>query len=122
MRRPPTVPIMLAGLAAFLDLYATQPLLPLLTRTFDASHLAVSLTVTASTIAVAVAAPAIGRLADRVGLRKVIVGSAFALAVTTALATASGSLAQLVGWRFVQGLVTPGVFAIAMAYIYSEWP
>ena len=31
-------PIILAGFAAFLDLYATQPLLPLLARTFHASH------------------------------------------------------------------------------------
>jgi predicted MFS family arabinose efflux permease len=113
---------MLAGFAAFVDLYATQPLLPLLTRTFDASHFAVSLTVTAPTLAVAAAAPAIGRLADRIGLRKVIVGSAFALAITTVLAASSRSLVQLVGWRFVQGLMTPGVFAIAMAYIHSEWP
>jgi YNFM family putative membrane transporter len=122
MSRPPTVPIMLAGFAAFLDLYATQPLLPLLARTFDASHLAVSLTVTAPTIAVAVAAPAVGRLADRIGLRKVIVGSAFGLALATVLAATSVSLGQLVGWRFIQGLVTPGVFAIAMAYIHHEWP
>ena len=38
---------MLAGFAAFLDLYSTQPLLPMLARTFRASHFAVSLTVTA---------------------------------------------------------------------------
>ena len=111
MRRLPTVPIMLAGFAAFLDLYATQPLLPLLARTFHASHFAVGLTVTAPTIAVAAAAPAIGRLADRIGLRKVIVGSAFALGITTVLAATSSSLAQLVGWRFLQGLITPGVLS-----------
>src|SRR2546425_756628 len=37
MRTRPTVPVILAGVAAFLDLYSTQPLLPLLTRTFGAS-------------------------------------------------------------------------------------
>jgi predicted MFS family arabinose efflux permease len=122
MRRPPTVPIILTGFAAFLDLYATQPILPLLARTFHASTLAVSLTITAPTIAVAAAAPIVGRLADRVGLRRVIVGSAFALAITTALAATATSLTQLIGWRFVQGLLTPGLFAIAMAYIHHEWP
>ena len=122
MRRPPTVPIILAGFAAFLDLYATQPILPLLARTFHASTLAVSLTITAPTIAVAAAAPIVGRLADRVGLRRVIVGSAFALTITTALAATSANLTQLIGWRFVQGLLTPGIFAIAMAYIHHEWP
>jgi len=33
-RRLPIVPVMLAGFAAFVDLYSTQPLLPLLARTF----------------------------------------------------------------------------------------
>ena len=122
MRRPPTFPIALAGFAAFLDLYATQPLLPLLARTFQASTFAVSLTVTAPTVAVALAAPTVGRLADRFGLRRVILGSACALTITTALAATSTTLVQLIGWRFVQGLVTPGIFASAIAYIHEEWP
>jgi MFS family permease len=113
---------MLAGFAAFVDLYATQPLLPLLARTFHASSFDVSLTITAPTVAVALAAPGIGRLADRLGLRRVIVGSAFAIAIATALAATSSSLTQLVFWRFVQGLVTPGVFAGTVAYIHEVWP
>jgi len=122
MRRPPTFPVVLAGSAAFLDLYATQPLLPLLARTFRASTFDVGLTVTAPTIAVALSAPLIGRLADRAGLRRVIVGSAFLLAVATALAATAVSLRQLIMWRFVQGLATPGIFAGTVAYIHEEWP
>ena len=122
MRRPPTFPVVLAGSAAFLDLYATQPLLPLLARTFRASTFDVGLTVTAPTIAVALWAPLIGRLADRAGLRRVIVGSAFLLAVATALAATAVSLRQLIMWRFVQGLATPGIFAGTVAYIHEEWP
>jgi MFS transporter, YNFM family, putative membrane transport protein len=121
-RRLPIVPVMLAGFAAFVDLYATQPLLPLLARTFHASRFAVSLTITAPTIAIALAAPGIGRLADTLGLRRVIVGSAFAIAIATALAATSTSLSQLIFWRFVQGLVTPGVFAGTVAYIHEVWP
>jgi len=113
---------MLAGFAAFVDLYATQPLLPLLARTFKASSFEVSLTITAPTVAVALAAPGIGRLADTLGLRRVIVGSAFAIAVATALAATSTSLYQLIFWRFAQGLVTPGVFAGTVAYIHEVWP
>jgi YNFM family putative membrane transporter len=122
MSRPRTFPIVLAGFTAFLDLYATQPLLPLLMRVFGATHVAVSLTVTASTLAVALGAPVVGRLADLVGRKRVIVGSALALAVATALAATSTSLSQLVGWRFVQGLFTPGIFATTIAYIHEEWP
>jgi YNFM family putative membrane transporter len=122
MRRLPTLPVILAGFAAFLDLYSTQPLLPLLTRTFGASTFQAGLTITAPTIAVAIFAPFIGRLADRLGLRRVIVGSAWTLTLATALAATSHSLEQLVFWRFVQGIATPGIFASTVAYIHEVWP
>jgi predicted MFS family arabinose efflux permease len=96
--------------------------LPLLARTFRASNFAVSLTVTAPTIAVALAAPSVGRLADRVGLRTVIVGSACALALATLGGATASSLPQLIVWRFLQGAVTPGLFTSALAYIHVEWP
>lgn len=120
---PPRLsPVVLAGFTAFLDLYATQPLLPLLMRVFDTTHARVSLTVTASTVAVALAAPAVGRLADLVGRKRVIVGSAFGLAAATALAATAPTLTWFLVWRFVQGLMTPGIFAITIAYIHDEWP
>lgn len=122
MRRLPTFPVVLAGFAAFLDLYATQPLLPLLARTFDASTFGVGLTVTAPTIAVALAAPGVGRLADRFGLRRTILASASALAVTTALAATATNLPQLIFWRFLQGIATPGIFASTIAYVHEVWP
>jgi YNFM family putative membrane transporter len=119
---PSVFPVVLAGFTAFLNLYATQRLLPLLMRVFKATHFAVSLTVTASTIGVAIAAPIVGRLADLIGRKRVIVGSAFVVTVATALAATSSSLPQFIGWRFVQGLATPGVFGIAIAYVHDEWP
>jgi len=119
---PPLWPIVLAGASAFLNLYATQPLLPLFARVFHASPFAVGLTVTAPTVGVAIFAPLVGRLADTVGLRRVIVGSAFLLAAATLLAATSTTLAQLIAWRFAQGVVTPGVFASSVAYIHEMWP
>ena len=113
MTRRPTFPVVLAGSAAFLNLYATQPLLPLLSRSFGATAFDVGLTITA---------PLIGRLADRVGLRRVIVGSVWTLMVATALAATSGSLQQLIFWRFIQGIATPGIFASTIAYIHEVWP
>lgn len=120
--RPRTLPIVLAGFTAFLDLYATQPLLPLLMDVFGASHFDVSLTVTVATIAVAVAAPVVGRVGDLIGRKRVIVLSAFVLAGATAAAATAHSLPQFLFWRFVQGLATPGVFATTIAYIHDEWP
>ena len=122
MTKPPSLlPVVLAGFTAFLSLYATQPLLPLLQSVFGASHFAVSLTVTATTTAVALAAPFVGRLADTSGKPRVIVTAAFALAAATMLASTAATLNQVIGWRFVQGLVTPGVFAVTVAYIHDRW-
>ena len=120
--RLPTFPVVLAGAAAFLDLYSTQPLLPLLTRTFGASTFEAGLTITAPTVAVAIFAPFIGRLADRLGFRRVIVLSVWTLTLATALAATSHSLHQLIVWRFVQGIATPGIFASTIAYIHEVWP
>jgi MFS family permease len=120
--RLPTFPVVLAGAAAFLNIYSTQPLLPLLTRTFGASTFEAGLTITAPTVAVAIFAPFIGRLADRLGFRRVIILSAWTLAVTTALASTASTLPQLIFWRFLQGVATPGIFASTVAYVHAVWP
>jgi len=98
-----------------------QPLLPLFERVFGADHFTSSLTVTATTIGVALSAPLVGRIADLFGKRLVIVLAAFLMSIATLLAATSTSLNQIIGWRFLQGLVTPGVFAVAVAYIHDRW-
>ena len=113
--------VVFAGFTAFLTLYATQPLLPLLTSVFRASKVAVSLTVTGATVGVALSAPFIGTIADRFGRKRVIVSSACLLAVATFGAATARSLDALIVWRFLQGIVTPGIFAITVAYIQEEW-
>ena len=90
MRRLPTFPVVLAGAAAFLDLYSTQPLLPLLTRTFGASTFEAGLTITAPTVAVAIFAP-LHRPACRSARASAASSSlsAWTLTVATALAATS---------------------------------
>ena len=117
-----TVAIMLAGIAAFLNLYATQPLLPMLVRIFSASKAAVGMTVSAATIGVALSAPFCGLIAERVGRKRVIVSATLLLALPTLLASTAASLPMLILWRFLQGLVMPGIFGVAIAYIAEEWP
>jgi MFS transporter, YNFM family, putative membrane transport protein len=84
--------IALAGFSAFLHLYATQSLLPLLTHIFHASKVEASLTVSATTIAVALAAPLTGLLADRWGRKRIIVVAAYGLAIPTFLAATASDL------------------------------
>jgi len=113
--------VVLSGYCAFLQLFATQPLLPLLANVFHAGRVAVSLTVTMASLGVAVSAPFAGMLADRIGRRKVIVWSAFLLGLSALATVSATTLPQLIAWRFVQGLFTPGVFAVTVAYINDEW-
>ena len=112
---------MLAGMCTFLNVYDTQPLLPYLQRLFNASAIAVSLTVSATILAVAVASPFVGLLAESIGRKKVIVPSLFALTAPTLLAATSHSLRQLIFWRFMQGLFVPGVVVVIIAYIGEEF-
>jgi len=116
-----TIATMLAGMCTFLNVYSTQPLLPLLRQVFHASEFAVSLTVSATIFATAVTAPIIGMIAERRGRKKVIVPSLFLISVPTALAATSTSLRALIFWRFAQGLFVPGVIAVILAYVNEEW-
>src|SRR5215831_6966744 len=119
--RTRTAAVVFAGFCAFTTLFAPQPLLPMLARVFAVTPGRASLLVTASTLAVAIAAPFAGMVADRFGRKRVIVPAAFLLAVPTLLAATASSFGQLLAWRFVQGVITPGIFAVIIAYINEEW-
>lgn len=116
------VAAVIAGACTFLNVYCTQPLLPLFQRIFNAPEAAVSLTVGAVTLSVALMAPFVGLLAETFGRKRVIVPALFAMAVPTLLAATSRNLNQLIFWRFAQGLFVPGVIAVMIAYINEEFP
>jgi MFS transporter, YNFM family, putative membrane transport protein len=110
------------GGSAFLDMYATQPLLPELRTEFHASEVAVGATISALTFACALAAPFVGPLADAIGRKRVIVTAIFCLALVTFAAATAHTLHELLVWRFVQGLFMPAVFAVTVAYVAEEFP
>ena len=114
--------VTLCGVCAFLQLYCTQPLLPLFTHLFHASKTAVGLTVSAATLGVALSAPVFGALTERLARKRVIVGSLLGISIPTLLAATSTSLGQLIFWRFLQGIMVPGVVAVIVTYIGEEWP
>jgi len=97
-------------------------MLPLLAQIFHSTKTGVGLTVSASTLGVALAAPIFGALTERLPRKRVIVASLFGIAVPTLLAATSTSLGQLVFWRFLQGICIPGVIAVVITYIGEEWP
>jgi MFS family permease len=111
----------IAGACTFLNVYCTQPLLPLLMQIFRASEMQVSLTVGMVTLSVALAAPFVGMMAESVGRKRVIVPALFAMGVVTLLTATAKTLHALIIWRFLQGLFVPGVIAVIMAYINEEF-
>jgi YNFM family putative membrane transporter len=114
--------VALCGVCAFLELYCTQPMLPMLARLFHASKTGAGMTVSAATLGVAISAPVFGALTERLPRKRVIVASLIGISVPTLLAATSTSLAQLVFWRFLQGVTVPGVIAVLVTYIGEEWP
>lgn len=112
----------MCGACAFLEVYCTQPLLPLLARIFHASKTGVGMTVSATTLGVAISAAFFGALTERLARKRVIVISILGVALPTLLAATSTSLAQLIFWRFLQGVMVPGIVAVVVTYIGEEWP
>jgi len=116
------IAVILCGLCGFLDLWATQALLPFLADELHASALAVSFTVSMPPLAIVLVAPWTGVIADVLGRKRVIVAAMFAMVVPTAMVGFSTTLGAIVFWRFVQGLFVPPIFATSVAYIADEAP
>jgi MFS transporter, YNFM family, putative membrane transport protein len=88
---------------------------------FHASAAVISLVMTATTAGVMVSAPWIGMAADRFGRKRVIVPTAFLLALPATLAATSTGVGSLLFWRFWQGVFMPGIATVTIAYINEEW-
>ena len=121
MPRSRTAAVVLAGFCAFLTIYAPQPLLPALGREFHKSAAAVALVIAATTAGIGLAAPFIGMISDRFGRKRVIVPAALLLAIPATLSCTATGLTSLLFWRFWQGIFTPGIAAVTIAYINEEW-
>ena len=111
-----------AGFCAFVNLYDVQALLPDLAAEFGVSASEVSWLMTAGTGAIALTAPFTGALADVLGRKRLITAAMFAVVAPTLLMTLVNSVPAFVFWRFVEGLLLPPIFTVAVAYIGDEWP
>src|SRR6476661_150019 len=110
------------GFCAFFNLYGPQSLLPSLAREFDASPAQISLTVTATTLAIAISAPFSGTVADVLGRKRVIAAAMIVATIPLIMIAFAPSLHALVFWRFMLGLALPPIFTVVVSYIGEEWP
>lgn len=109
-----------AGLATFINIYATQSVLPVIADTFGTSLAHTGLTVTMTLVAIAGVAPFVGGISDALGRRRLILGATLLLVVPTLGAAVAPTFGALLACRFAQGLLLPFIFAVTVAYIADE--
>jgi YNFM family putative membrane transporter len=97
-------------------MYVTQPLLPLLSAEFHVAPATAGLSVSAVVLAIAVGSFVAGPLSDAVGRKRVMVGALVLLLLPTLGCAAARTFPQLVWLRAAQGLLIPGVTAVAVAW------
>lgn len=114
--------VFLCGAFAFIDLYCVQPLLPLFAHVFHATEANVGITISAATLGVAISAALLAAFGEQLDRKRTIITCMVALALCTFLTCTATNLTTLALWRFLQGLVTPGIFIITIAYVTEEWP
>ena len=112
--------VMAAGFGTFINLYTTQAILAVLAGAYGVPLAETGLTVTAPLAAVAIVAPFVGSISDRLGRKRLIVGAGFLLALPTLAIAFAPSFATLIAFRFAQGLLLPFIFAVTIAYIGDE--
>jgi len=114
---------LIIGLTAFLtvvDLFATQAILPSLTRHYNVTPAAMSFAVNASTMGMAAAGLVIGFLSPHVDRRRGILLSLVVLALPTTLLAVAPDLTTFTILRVAQGLCMASAFALTLAYLGEQ--
>jgi len=115
-RRPGLVTLALSAVVLAFSLMQTLvvPALPTIGRDLGTGSQGTGWILTAFLLAGAVLAPVVGNLGDRVGHRKVLLGTVGVFVLATLLAAAAPNLAVLLGARVLQGVST-ATFPLALA-------
>lgn len=100
---------------------AVVPILGIIAHQLNASSVAVSWTVTANLLAAAASTPLIGRLADLLDKKRVLLGVLLVVLVGSVLAATTSSLGLLIFARVLQG-VSYSLYPICVAILREELP
>lgn len=111
------------GLTAFLtvvDLFATQAILPTLTRAYAVTPAAMGFAVNSSTMGMAVAGLVVSLVSQHINRRLGILISLCVLSIPTALLAVAPDLTTFTVLRVVQGLCMASAFTLTLAYLGEE--
>lgn len=109
-----------AGFNTFAILYVSQPLLPVFSNEFGIDASVASLSLTLTTLMLAVSMIIFGSLSEAWGRKNIMVISMIAASVICILTAFSPNYETLLVLRALQGVALAGVPSIAMAYISEE--
>ena len=111
------------GLMAFLtvvDLFATQAILPSLTRHYNVTPAAMGFAVNSSTMGMAIAGLVVGFFSPHIDRRLGILLSLAVLAIPTSLLAVAPNLTAFTILRVAQGLCMASAFALTLAYLGEQ--
>ncbi|MGE6575689.1 MFS transporter [Paenibacillus xylanexedens] len=108
------------GFITFALLYSLQPLMPEISNAFSITPAHASLTLSVTTIAMALTMLFIGSLSDSVGRRFIMTAALVISSVIALLSAFSPGYTELLLLRIVQGVALAGLPAIAMTYLSEE--
>jgi YNFM family putative membrane transporter len=109
-----------AGLATFALLYCVQPLMPLFAVVFHVTPAQSALTLSVTTMPLAIAMLVASGVSEALGRKPVMVASLLASSVLTLLSGLAPGFASLLLLRGLTGLTLSGLPAVAMAYVAEE--
>lgn len=115
-----SISLFLAGLATFALLYDTQPILPLIGDEFGLRADEAALSVSVTTLGLALALLVAGPVSEVRGRTRIMFASLFVSAVVAVLVGLAPSWELLLILRFIQGITVAGLPAVAMAYLSEE--
>ncbi|MEO0685577.1 MAG: MFS transporter, partial [Cyanobacteria bacterium J06649_11] len=93
------------------------PILPSLSGVFNVSTREIELVMTLFVLPIGIATPILGILADRIGIRKVLIPALVLFAVAGASVAMAGTFTSVLGLRFLQGLGAAPLDALALTMI-----
>ena len=104
------------------ELFVFSPLLPVLAADYHIAPALAGLAVTMFSLAYMVSAPLFGYFSDRIGRRRVLVGSLLAFALANILTAAAANLPSLLAVRLFAGAAAAGISPSIYALVGSAAP
>ncbi|WP_343192593.1 MFS transporter [Buchnera aphidicola (Taiwanaphis decaspermi)] len=109
-----------AGFSTFAILYCVQPILPIFSKIFHLTPTHASLSLSVTTITMALGMLFTGPISDYIGRKKIMISSLVTASLLTILCSFMNNWKHIILIRSITGLSLSGVTAVAMSYLSEE--